>query len=116
MAKKKGKGKKKVSIPKGDPGVGQKIFNAQCGVCHALSGDDKNAAAPTLESVVGKKAGVGNFPYSNAMKKSKVVWTPANIFEYLKMPSKFIPGNRMSFAGISDAQERADLIAFLEEC
>ena len=106
---------KKVKIPEGDAGRGQKVFNSQCGVCHALSGDDKNAAAPSLEGIVGKKAGKGGFPYSNAMKKSGITWNAQSLFEYLKQPSKYIPGNRMSYGGLSDEQERADLIAFLSE-
>lgn len=48
------------------------------------------------------------------MKKSKKVWTKDQIFQYLEAPAKFIPGNKMSYGGVKDKQERADLIAYLD--
>ena len=115
MAKKRRK-QKKVKVPKGDPVNGQKIFESQCGVCHTvMGGDDKTAAAPHLNGIVGRKSASTNFPFSNAMKKSKITWDKGNLFQYIMAPGKFVPGNRMSFGGIKDKQERGDLIAYLEE-
>ena len=114
MAKKRSK--KKVKVPKGDAENGQKIIESQCGGCHSvMGGDDKTSAAPHLNGIVGRKSASTNFPYSNAMKKSKLVWNKANIFKYIEAPGKFVPGNRMSFGGIKDKQERGDLIAYLED-
>jgi cytochrome c len=111
MAKKKAK----VNVPEGDKNNGQKIFESQCGVCHSvMGGDDKTSAAPHLSEIVGRKSGSTNFPYSNALKKAKLVWDRPNLFQYLLAPGKFIPGNRMSFGGLKDPQERADVIAYLE--
>lgn len=79
-------------------------------------GDDANAAAPSLGGVVGRVAGAGTaFPYSNALKKSNLEWTPKHLFAYIKAPGKYIPGNKMSFAGIKNPKEIADLIAYLEK-
>ena len=107
--------KVKVEIPEGDKEKGKSVFNANCSVCHAVvSGDDKNAAAPSLAGLVGRKIASSTFPYSNAFKKQKINWTPENIFQYIKAPGKFIPGNKMSFGGIQDPQELGDLIAYLK--
>ena len=48
------------------------------------------------------------------MKKSNIKWSPAHLFAYVKAPGKYVPGNKMSFAGIKKANELADLIAYLE--
>ena len=79
-------------------------------------GDSKNAAAPALAGVIGRKAGEGtNFPYSKAMKSSGITWSAKHVFAYLTNPGKHIPGNKMSFAGIADPQDRANLIAYLAD-
>lgn len=115
MGKRKGK-KKKVKVPDGNPEKGQKIFESQCGVCHSIqSGDDSSGAAPHLNGVVGRKSASTKFKFSNAMKKSKITWNKSNLFQYLYAPGKFVPGNKMSYGGIKDKQERADLISYLEE-
>lgn len=109
------KAKKEIVIPAGDPAAGKNVFNGQCAVCHAvLPGDDKNAAAPSLAKIVGRKIAATQFPYSNAFKKSKIVWTDQNLWQWLKAPGKFIPGNKMSYGGVSDDQDLGDLIAYLK--
>ena len=107
--------KAEVKVPDGDAIKGKNVFNSQCAVCHSVtSGDDKNAAAPSLPKIVGRKIGSTAFPYSNAFKKQKIVWTPENLFQYIKGPGKFIPGNKMSFGGIQDTGDLGDLIAYLK--
>lgn len=103
-----------VTVPPGDKAAGKTIFEQQCSSCHAIEqGDDKTAAAPSLGGVVGRNAGNGAFPYSNAMKKSGIVWTEKHLFAFIKAPAKYVAGTRMSFAGIGDDKQRADLIAYL---
>ena len=107
--------KGKVEIPNGDVAKGKNIFNTQCSVCHAsVESDNKGAAAPALNGIVGRKMASTTFPYSNAFKKQKLVWTPENLFSYIQAPGKFIPGNKMSFGGIADKQELGDLLAYLK--
>ena len=64
-------------------------------------GDGKGAGAPPLGGIINRVAGSTAFGYSKAMKNSGVVWTPKHIFAYVGNPGKHIPGNKMSFAGIS---------------
>merc|ERR1711941_106264 len=118
MGKAKVKKEPKVSVPDGDQARGLNVFNTHCAACHSMEkGDDKTSAAPNLSDLLGSMAAGGrsNFPYSNAMKKSGILWSEKHLFVYLKAPAKYVPGTRMAFAGINDAQERADLISYLRE-
>jgi cytochrome c len=97
-----------------DPEKGKALFE-QCAACHGV-GDETDTDGPTLKGVIGRKAGsLEDYRYSAAMKRSEIVWTPATLDAYLTNPQGYIPGNRMAFAGITDAAERADLIAYLEQ-
>jgi len=90
---------------------GEAVF-MQCRACHDLV---QNRIGPPLHGVVGHKVGaVPGFPYSDAAKNSGIVWTPEKLFQYLEKPQRVIPGTRMTFAGISDPQKRADVIAYLK--
>ena len=112
----KAKPEPKVEVPEGNAKKGKAVFETQCGVCHSMeAGDDKNAAAPHLNGIIGRKAGSGKFPYSNAMKKSGIVWSAKHLFMFIKGPGKYVAGTRMSFAGISDETDRANLIAYLTD-
>lgn len=78
-------------------------------------GDSKNAAAPSLGKLLGTVAGERtNFPYSKAMKTCGVTWSDKHLFAYIGAPGKHIPGNKMSFAGVPNEQDRADLIAYFK--
>ena len=104
----------KVKVPKGDAEKGKQIFQGECTTCHALEGDDRNAAAPNLGGIVNRKVAARDFNYSNALKKSGIKWNVKHLFKYLEAPGKYVPGNRMAYAGIKDKQARADLIAYLK--
>jgi len=99
----------------GDPQRGAQIFR-NCVACHSLE-PDRNMTGPSLSGVVGRKAGsLPSFErYSPALKKSGIVWSQETLDEYLKSPAQFIPGNRMTFAGVKDPAARADLVAFLQQ-
>ena len=56
-----------------------------------------------------------DFPYSDAMKRSKIVWSEKTLDRFLANPLKAVPGTAMGYAGVTDRKERADLIAYLEQ-
>ena len=96
-----------------DVAKGETIFK-KCAACHKLDG--ANAVGPHLNGVVGRQVGsVGDFTYSDPMKAHGGDWTPDNLFHFLANPKKFVPGTKMSFAGLAKPEERADVIAYLEQ-
>ncbi len=98
---------------KGDAAKGKVVF-AQCKSCHSAE-PGKNMIGPSLAGVVGRKAAtIEGFAYSTAMQKSGFTWDEETLFHYLKSPMKDVPGTKMSFAGLSDPQKRADVIAYLK--
>jgi cytochrome c len=75
-----------------------------------------NGVGPSLFGVVDRKAGaLDDFRYSPAMKRSGITWTAKTLDEFLADPQKLVPANRMPYAGMPDARERADLIAYLQK-
>ena len=96
----------------GDAKRGEKVFDT-CRACHAPDGKT-NDIGPALQGVFNRKAGErDDFRYSPAMKKSGIVWTPQTLDTFLADPQKAVPANRMPFAGLPDARERADVIAYM---
>ncbi len=88
----------------------------QCRACHTLNEGGANKIGPNLYGVFGQKAGSApGFSYSDAVKNSDVVWTPATVSAWLERPSDFLPGNMMVFLGVKKPQDRASLIAFLQQ-
>ena len=98
----------------GDPEHGGALFRA-CAACHSLE-RGRNMTGPSLAGVWGRKAGtLDSFErYSPALKSSGIVWSEKSLDPWLKSPQTVVPGNRMTFPGIPDAKDRADLIAFLK--
>jgi len=94
---------------------GQTLF-MQCRACHSLNEGGPNKVGPNLFGVFGRKVGLTpGFAYSDAMANSDVIWTEEAMDAWLARPSQFLPGNRMIFFGIKDAQDRASLIAYLQQ-
>jgi cytochrome c len=85
-----------------------------CKACHSLEKGGVNMIGPNLYGFFGKRVGtVEGFDYSNAVANADFIWTPRVLDAWLVQPSRFLPGNRMTFAGVGDAGDRADLIAYL---
>lgn len=103
-----------VARAEGDPANGEKLFR-QCKSCHTVEAG-KNRVGPTLHGLFGRKAGtVDSFAgYSEGLKASSIVWDAKALDPYLASPKAVIPDSRMAFAGIAKAEDRADLIAYLE--
>ncbi len=93
-----------------DPAKGEAIYQERCAFCHPAEGVGQ---APTLTGVVGRKAAsVPDFPYSDALKTSGLVWTPENLSKFLTGPGVMVPGTSMQMV-VGDDTERGDLIAYL---
>ena len=99
------------ALGQGDAKKGEQVFQEQCGTCHVLTG--QGFSGPPLSGVYGRKAGTADFQYSDAMKKSGIVWDDKSLSNFLADPDKAVSGTAMN-ANVSDAQQRDDVIAYLK--
>ncbi|ESZ86958.1 MAG: cytochrome C [Blastomonas sp. CACIA14H2] len=98
--------------PAGDATRGAQVYEDNCTGCHSL---DANRVGPAHRGVFGRKAGSApGFAYSPALKKAKFAWDAARLDKWLTNPQGFVPGAKMGFR-LSDAQKRADVIAYLKK-
>jgi cytochrome c len=91
-------------------------FNDHCRECHSFVKDD-NRLGPTLYGIIGRKAGMQpGYGYTQSLKGSGLTWDAATLDKWIANPDAVIPGNGMSppYGGVSDAQVRAKIIAFLK--
>ncbi|MDR3496329.1 MAG: cytochrome c family protein [Ancalomicrobiaceae bacterium] len=96
----------------GDPVAGKTVFG-KCALCHTIDPAKKNIG-PTLFGVVGRhSASVEGYPYSPAMKSANKTWDEATLDVYLTKPQALVPGTKMTFAGLPNAEDRANVIAYL---
>lgn len=96
-----------------DADKGAKLFKAKCGICHATEAG-KRKVGPTLHAVVGRKAAGEKFKYSKALKGADLTWDEATLDKWIANPKDLVKGNKMSFPGIKDDGQRADIIAYLK--
>ncbi len=95
-----------------DAGAGESIFR-RCAACHKIE-DGANAVGPHLHAVVGRDiAAVESFGYSGALEGLDGVWDENALFGFLENPKEYAPGTAMAFAGLDDAEDRANVIAYL---
>jgi cytochrome c len=93
------------------PASGKELFDKRCGGCHAL---DRDKEGPQLHGVFGRKAGsVTSFQYSDALKKSGIVWAEETLEQWLTDTDKLVPNNDMTFH-VEKAEERRAIITYLK--
>jgi cytochrome c len=98
----------------GDPVAGKIVAINQCTVCHTFKKGGKMLFGPNLFGSYGKPSGqIKGYAYSKALKKARLVWTEANLIEFLADPEKFLPGTKAKFPGVKNAKQRADVVAYL---
>ena len=96
-----------------DPAAGEQVFK-KCTACHNADKGGANALGPNLWGVLGEPIGKGHgFPFSPALSGVGGTWNWDNLSAWLASPKKFAPGTKMTFAGLSNPQDRANVIAFL---
>ena len=97
-----------------DPAKGEQVFK-KCAACHNADKGGPNALGPNLWGVVGEVAGqgAGGFAFSDALKTKGGIWDWKSLDAWLTSPKAYAPGTKMTFAGLSKPEDRADVIAFL---
>ena len=97
-----------------DVAAGEQVFK-KCTACHNADKGGANALGPNLYGVMGEGIGKGHagFPFSPALSGVGGTWTWDTMSAWLASPKKFAPGTKMTFAGISKPEDRANVIAFL---
>jgi cytochrome c len=100
-------------LPAADVAAGKQV-SARCEQCHTLDKGGPNKIGPNLYGVVDRpRASHPGFDYSSAMKSKTGDWTYDELFKFLKLPGAYIPGTKMSFAGLPRESDRINLIAYL---
>ena len=99
----------------GNAANGERLYRA-CAPCHSLE-PDRNMTGPSLAELWNRKSGgLPSFPrYSPALKSAGIIWNDDTLNEWIKDPQHFIPGNTMTFPGIKEPRQRADLLAYLKD-
>ncbi len=93
---------------------GRRVF-ARCRACHTITEGGPNMTGPNLYGVFGREAGHNDgYNYSTALREAEFTWDAERLDHWLENPREFLRGNKMSFPGIADAEDRRDLIAFLK--
>lgn len=96
-----------------DLAAGEKLF-AKCASCHTYNSGGANGIGPNLFGTIGKAHGhVAGFAYSDALKSKGGQWTFEDMDHWLKSPREYAPGTKMTFAGLGNPADRANLIAWL---
>ena len=96
-----------------DPAKGEAAFK-KCTSCHTVNAGGANGIGPNLHGVVGKPKGAhAGFAFSEAIKGKGGSWDFASLSEWLASPKKYAPGTKMNFAGLGSAEERANVIVYL---
>jgi cytochrome c len=95
------------------PEAGARLFG-RCAACHTIGQGAPNRAGPNLFGIVGKPIAANpSFGYTQALKAVGGTWDAKRLDAWLAAPSRFAPGTRMTFAGLQDPLDRADVIAYL---
>lgn len=105
-----------MAFKEGNEKKGAKLFKTRCLQCHTTDASGGDKVGPNLHGVLSRTSGTkAGFSYSDAMKSKAVEWSPDTLSDYLENPKKYIPGNKMAFAGLKKAGDRNDLVTYLKK-
>jgi cytochrome c len=101
-------------LAKADPAKGEAVFK-KCTSCHTIAAGGANGIGPNLHGITGEPIGTGHggFAFSDALKSHGGNWDWKNFDAWIHNPKKFAPGTKMSFPGLSNAEDRANLAVYL---
>ncbi|MGX7951621.1 c-type cytochrome [Tsuneonella sp. HG249] len=104
-------------LASGDAAAGEKAATGRCGTCHTFDQGGAVKQGPNLFGVMGKPIGkhAAGFAYSSALSGHGGDWSYENMDAWLSNPKAFAPGTKMSFAGLSNGQDRANIILYLRQ-
>ena len=95
--------------------AGQKLFDDHCAICHTLKRGQPFLFGPSLNGIVGRPAGsLAGFPYSDALKKSGLVWTEDNLRKWLADSARTVPHTLMEHVSVSDPAEQIYVVEYLK--
>jgi len=96
-----------------DADAGKKVFR-KCSSCHQVGEKARVRVGPPLNGIIGAPAAaIDGFKYSDVLSESGLEWTAENLAAYLADPKGFLPGNKMTFAGLKKDEDIANVIAYL---
>lgn len=96
-----------------DYDTGRRLFR-RCASCHTVTPEGGHRVGPNLHGMFGETVGVAEgFDYSTALEDADFIWTPEQLDAWLDNPREFLPGNRMSFVGLRNEEDRINVIAYL---
>ncbi|MBS0284765.1 MAG: cytochrome c family protein [Proteobacteria bacterium] len=103
-------------LPKADAAKGAEVFK-KCAACHTINQGGANGVGPNLYATLGEgiAEGKGGFAFSDALKAVGGKWDFDKMNAWLTSPRKFAPGTKMTFAGLSNAQDRADILLYINQ-
>ena len=103
-------------LAQGSADAGEGVF-AKCTACHSIDQGGANGIGPNLWGIVGQPIGAhaAGFAYSSALAEKGGEWTYEVMDEWLASPRAFAPGTKMSFAGLSSPEDRANVILYMRE-
>ena len=99
-----------------DPAKGAEVFK-KCASCHTINQGGANGIGPNLWATLGEPVGQGKggYAFSDALKSVGGNWDFDKMSAWLTSPRKFAPGTKMSFAGLSNPEDRANIIAYMNQ-
>ena len=102
-----------MSAQAGDARNGKVVFS-RCAICHSVKKGGPNGLGPNLFGVAGRKAAtVPGFNFSGALKNAGITWKADKLKQWVSAPARMVPGTKMAFAGISNAKQADDVVAYL---